>query len=434
MEEELYVAEKRKLLDVSNVTFEPYASDKSKRRNISKVTRSGMQYNKPVIINKDAKPHGSNNSIQDVVMTTVNIDKEKDETQTKDNNKKLSKSPKHPQLPVKYSEAHPEKTKKIDSIVESIINKPTHRISLNQLAELSPVARSKIKGKITKPHTNVVNVPEHTVLLGENNKGLPKGKGAPRTYGIVNGETCEIILDGGCTSFIISLDFARKIGLKKLEFADTPVMFGDGNFYKPIGLAKNLRIKIGGSKTVSVNALCFDVNKQYDVIVGREVLHALRIGTNWETHFWYINSDNGVIPFDVQNSKDIKRREIDSDESEEEINDEDYMDNEDSEEGFLIMEASDSEDEDIADNNDPEYRLGELIKRIQSQDNIEENEKILLTNLTEKYKHCFGTDYNHLGQTNLVKFHVDTGNAKPIYRRPYGFLSMSEKLLMQKDL
>jgi hypothetical protein len=347
--------------------------------------------------------------------------------------KKIANKPKHPQLPIKRSEPSLEKNKKIEAIVESIINEPVHRISLNQLTEISPVARSRIKSKITKPHAIISKDNEQTVLIGESRINLPKGKSAPRTFGKVNGITSEIILDGGCTSFIISLDFAKQLGLKELAYADTPVMFGDGNFYKPIGLAKNLRIKVGDSETISVDALCFDVQKRYDVIVGREGLHALRIGTDWATHFWYINSDNGVLPFDVHYTKDNKRIEIDSDESEYNIDDDDFIDDEDSEEGFLIMEASDSEDEND-EHNDPEKRLGEMIGRIEKLEDIDDEEKKVLTDLIFQYKHCFGTEYKHLSQTNLVKFHVDTGNAKPIYKRPYAFLSNSEKQLLRKEL
>jgi hypothetical protein len=39
-----------------------------------------------------------------------------------------------------------------------------------------------------------------------------------------------------------------------------------------------------------------------------------------------------------------------------------------------------------------------------------------------------------LSRTNLLKFHVDTGNAKPIYKRPYAFLSHSEKETLKKNL
>lgn len=39
---------------------------------------------------------------------------------------------------------------------------------------------------------------------------------------------------------------------------------------------------------------------------------------------------------------------------------------------------------------------------------------------------AFGLGYKGLTQTNLYKFNVDTGDAKPVYRRPYQNMSFSE--------
>ncbi|CDH61232.1 predicted protein [Lichtheimia corymbifera JMRC:FSU:9682] len=40
-------------------------------------------------------------------------------------------------------------------------------------------------------------------------------------------------------------------------------------------------------------------------------------------------------------------------------------------------------------------------------------------------KVAMNTTYNCLTQTNLIQFHVDMGNAAPIYRRPYPHMSHS---------
>lgn len=47
---------------------------------------------------------------------------------------------------------------------------------------------------------------------------------------------------------------------------------------------------------------------------------------------------------------------------------------------------------------------------------------------------AFGIGYQDLTQTNLVKFHVDTGDAKPVYKRPYGNMSFSELETLQKEI
>lgn len=65
----------------------------------------------------------------------------------------------------------------------------------------------------------------------------------------------------------------------------------------------------------------------------------------------------------------------------------------------------------------PEKRFGNLIESIKGQTNIEAEVKIKLIKLLHKNKECFGVGYEHLKRTNLVKFHVDTGESRPIYKK-----------------
>ncbi|KAI8063951.1 hypothetical protein BDF21DRAFT_496690 [Thamnidium elegans] len=234
IEEDLCLAEKRKQIDVSNNgSVEPYPTSKSKRRMTPKVTRSGKVYNKPVIVNKElplakenntpininkAEKSDTNNQVEDVVMTNVDNNEdivlptsESTQKTTVANNeaivlptidiskeptvvgvKKNAKKPKHPLLPMKRSESYEDKNKKVDDIVDSLLNEPVHHISLTQFTEISPVARSKIKKRITKPHVKLSKGVDQTVLLGENRITLPKGKRAPRTFGKVNGATSHL--------------------------------------------------------------------------------------------------------------------------------------------------------------------------------------------------------------------------------------------------
>ncbi|OBZ80301.1 hypothetical protein A0J61_11650, partial [Choanephora cucurbitarum] len=307
---------------------------------------------------------------------------------------------------------------------------------------------------ITKPQEKKANqkqdnnVSQSIALLGETEDKLPKGKSAPRTSGTLNGHIAEFILDGGCTSYIISLKLAKEMGIRDVEPCNQSVMFGDGKQYDPIGIAKNIRLQVGDSEVISVNAMCFDVGDRYGFIVGREGLHALRIGTDWSSHFWYLKNDMGTVPLSVHYTKNMTRDQINSDDEEYPEDDdlandndyqEDHIDQDDNEEGHLIIEASDDE-EGLEDNpiesNDGsnENRLGGLLDRITLYENINNITKAKLIQLVIEYKDCFGTGYEHLSQTNLLKFHVDTGNAKPIYKRPYAFLSLSEKRMLKKDL
>lgn len=275
-----------------------------------------------------------------------------------------------------------------------------------------------------------------------------KGKSAPRTHGTINGTHCQLILDGGCTSYIVSLNFLKKLGITEIERTNASVMFGDGKFQEVIGIARNLQLRVGQSSLVSVSALCFDVGDKYDFIVGREGLHTLNIGTDWSTHYWYIKTKDAILPLNVYYVKNHLRGDgIDTDEDvphqeEEDLSEysdeEEYFDQDDSEEGYLIVEASDDENEGFnqyyGPKEDPEKRLGRLIKNIQDQANIKDAEKDRLIELIYEFKDCFGTDFKHTSTTNLLKFHVDTGDHKPIYKKPYGFLSFSEKETLKKDL
>lgn len=117
---------------------------------------------------------------------------------------------------------------------------------------------------------------------------------------------------------------------------------------------------------------------------------------------------------------------------------------EDEEEFFLII-ASDEEEEDCTGdkqkpklNNlcsiDVDPRLGTLVNKICDNELLTVQQKEQLIELVKDYVECFGVDYSHLSQTNLVEFHVDTGDAKPIYRRPYPNMSFADKEFLKKDL
>lgn len=296
--EEVYLSEKRKKTETETPSL-PYPKRNARILRLGKETPS-------IPVKKIAKePATAINFKQntDVQMAEARPS-EKIHTPVKTVNT-VMKSPRHPLVPNEnVKETYPDDNKdKINVIVDRIINETVHQVSLNDLASLSPVARLKLKSLMTKPQANRVNrmladvnneKKIGTVLLSEESN-LPKGKSAPRTFAEINGEKCEVILDGGCTSFIISLNMAKKLGIREAEPSDTAVMFGDGKLYQPIGLIKNLHIKLGNTdKIVSVNALCYDVGNQYDFIIGREGLHALGVGTDWATHFWYTRSDYGL--------------------------------------------------------------------------------------------------------------------------------------------
>lgn len=81
-----------------------------------------------------------------------------------------------------------------------------------------------------------------------------------------------------------------------------------------------------------------------------------------------------------------------------------------------------------------EHMLDLLIKKIEDNPNITKDIKDELTLLIHQKKEDFGTHYRHLSQTNLLELHVNTGDAKPVMRRPYQGMSLSEQALLKMEL
>lgn len=379
--EEFYLSEKRK--KTSDVQSAPYPN-----RNV-RTLRSGKE-TATVPIKKKLKsstdkvdPVLINNEDTTMVDVATSVEQNNDANRIvipKSTTVKVASMPNHPLVPVENSKnvvSLTENTSKIDIIVDRIMNDAVHLVSLNDLASLSPVARSKLKMKMTKPQVNkTARVPTNkdnkqevpTVLLSEEESKLPKGKSAPRAYAEINGVEREVILDGGCTSFIISLNFAKELGISEAEPCDTAVMFGDGKMYHPIGLIKDLRIRLGKSNNlVSINALCYDVGNQYDFIIGREGLHVLGVGTDWSTHYWYMRSDNGVMPLDIHYTKGRIREESDSeletygDDNDHDKDEDYYIDQDDVEEGYLIMEVTHDNNQYFQEPKEPEKSTSRLV-------------------------------------------------------------------------
>lgn len=236
--EELYLSEKRKLDETIDLGDAAHTNKRNAR-----VTRSGKA--------ADSTPkRKTNNTV--AVINAADEDQEMTNTTPLANNEHKQRisirAPKHPLLPLTENQGEVD-DKAESGVINRIFNESVHQVSLRDLATLSPVARSKLKGLMTEPQlkkTDKVNsvkkAPEaNTVLLSEETR-VPKGKSAPRAFAEINGVKQEVILDGGCTSSIISLNLAKQLGIRHAEPCDTSVMFGDGKLYQPIGLIKDLQL------------------------------------------------------------------------------------------------------------------------------------------------------------------------------------------------
>ncbi|KAI8338289.1 hypothetical protein BD560DRAFT_412947, partial [Blakeslea trispora] len=299
--EEVYLSEKRKIDDTDLV-------DGNEERNV-RVSRSGKTIPAPNL--KRSAVRGANPS--SMLLPSLESEpylphKPISKTKNQANTRKVQVNPHHPLNP------HEQLNNEDTSVKAKLFDNATVVLTMDEMALLSPAARTGFKSRLTKPqaHKKVNDVNTPSALLGEVVTNVPKGKSAPRARGWISGEPCEVILDGGCTSFIISLGFVKKLGIREMESCNTSVMFGDGKSYSPVGIVKNLRVQVGESEVVSVDALCFDVQK-YNFIVGREGLHLLKIGTDWSTHFWYVKRNEGTVPLEAYYNEITTRNSADTD-------------------------------------------------------------------------------------------------------------------------
>lgn len=153
--------------------------------------------------------------------------------------------------------------------------------------------------------TQVTSPVESTGLLVEsaiankkvNSKGIPQGRGAPRTKALVEGLNTDVILDTGCTSNIVSISLLRKLKITSLEDSgEISMVFADGKARSPVGLVRNLSVKLNKWISDVIDAYVNETNGQYDFILGRDGMHQLSVGVDMSKHFWYANTNAaGVI-------------------------------------------------------------------------------------------------------------------------------------------
>ena len=191
-----------------------------------------------------------------------------------------------------------------------MVNRPVFQVSMAQLADLSPQFRTQIKGALTKPHKKPVKVDNATPMvfaMEQVQNDLPHPPileerrtttHAPCTQGTINGRNVEMILDGGATTCIISLNLVKRLGIKELEMADKTILLGDEQVVKPIGIATDLEVILDGIYSYTLDALCLDITS-YDFLVGRYALQEMQVGTDWHTHFWWVRNENGVHPLQM---------------------------------------------------------------------------------------------------------------------------------------
>jgi hypothetical protein len=337
------------------------------------------------------------------------------------------------------------------SIIEDVVSQKVLQLSLNQLTSMSPSARTELKAKLTKKHRKkrskqkmnalaISETPSHSV---------------PRASVIINNMRVDAVLDGGSTVCIVSLKLVEMLGFSELESTNRSQGMADGRRIFALGVVRNLKIIIANKNFTMTDACVFD-EPGYDLLLDRMTLARLRVGTDWDTNFWYIKTDIGTVPININyNEAKVKlpvRVEQNYDDSESDSDADSTVDSNLStqdtvDSAYLIMLASDSESEDdvmtekeqvlLISEANIESRVNAIRDELTIQTekcdaNVETKNE--LRRLLDEFVDVFGNSYYDLAQTNLVKFHVETGDAKPITKKPNGHLSYAECEMLRAEL
>ncbi|KAG1043777.1 hypothetical protein G6F43_011580 [Rhizopus delemar] len=370
-----------------------------------------------------------------------------------------------------------------DSITaEDILKAKVFNVSLEQLMPLKGLRSQIIQRTKQVRRSNKINASEHNE--GEVMEAYHVAKNgrirmstdadedilsAPRVTAVVGGCMAgDGILDPGSHGSIISKRLADELQIK-IEVNDElgGNKLADGSVTKPLGEAKNLLISVQGVM-IKITPVVFE-NPPYDLLLGSESLQVLSIAVDYARGHFSINTDKGIEPLlvrfktDVERMKRIEGAEVQSgfdqsqseDENEfpteeSEINDCDSEEGSESHESYLIFPVFEDDEEDdsnetylndfeegenlVTNNPTPPEEIKSILEQQVQALDLTKEEKEALGRLLVQFLDVFGLDYNDLKQTNLVKFHVDTGDHQSIMKRPNRHMSHSELETFKKEL
>ncbi|KAG1042648.1 hypothetical protein G6F43_011845 [Rhizopus delemar] len=287
-------------------------------------------------------------------------------------------------------------------------------------------------------------------------------RGAPRVTTIVSGLVeVPAVLDQGSHGTIISVRLCDALGidLSKARPSKTRHTLADGSVASALKDLDELMVQVQGVPVVIPHVSVLQ-HPSYDLLLGEDALDVLEIVTDHKRKHWTIRTDNGIEPLDIHwdHTNYIHMLEVDNNYSGDDESDmEGYSSYGGSNEecqyewnsgyhGSYLMiplmpvdDESSSNDDLQADTlvenflNENGQTLGsseeEIIEAVEQSvrnSDISEEQKEVLRKSLLSFIDVFGLDYKDLKQTNILKFTIDTGSEKPIYRKPNRFMSHSE--------
>ena len=263
---------------------------------------------------------------------------------------------------------------------------------------------------------------------------IPTGLGAPRVTARVEGKYKTMaILDGGSTSSIMSLDLIKALGVTQLHKSNCTHGMADGRKIDAVGVAKGITIEIGGVQRI-VDVAVFE-RPDYDLLIGRKALHSFGINTDWARYHWSIQKDKGVVPLQVSYQGAYGTPRFAPATSSEETSSDSSESYSETEESYFLVPVGQEEEE--ANNKQfvtAREDIREEVAKAARRNDLTTEQRKQLEPVLRKYLDVFGLNYRDLTQTTLVKLHIDTGDAKPIMKRPNRFMSHSELDSLKKEI
>ncbi|KAI8977664.1 hypothetical protein BDF20DRAFT_876208 [Mycotypha africana] len=162
-----------------------------------------------------------------------------------------------------------------------------------------------------------------------------------------------------------------------------------------------------------VDAICLDVSESYDFILGRLAMQKIGVGVDLKSSYWYIRTSGNLQRIPVSYFDPLQ--EAYSTES-------------------SLMAISSADIEDSSNEVESQDGLSTLISQINDNRGLSQSEKEQAIALILEKRAAFGTTYQDIKQTNLLKLRIDTGDATTIMKRPFSSMSPSDLERLKSEL
>lgn len=173
------------------------------------------------------------------------------------------------------------KTSHYDVVEE--LNRTKADITVAQLLATSPAQHLILTRHLKKERKREGKSSEEILSLAT---GMDQ---SPRADAVVGQIKTQVILDGGATTSVVSVDFARRCGLSVSKNSGVLVRLADGQISTPVGQVGDVPLQIGRIHCQFDAVVMLGLD--YDVLLGIPVLRKLRAKTDWVTNSfifeWY---------------------------------------------------------------------------------------------------------------------------------------------------